>query len=154
MKITKKIGWQKCESALEDQLASPLFQEIMKSAAEKIISTEETPDQDTNDFAEYENAVDEEGTFILPVPISDELANEISMLSNYDCWIGHTNFDITPSVKKVLNKIGGIEVLKVLSRYRFFIGVGKMFEFKNVREHIENSINKKEDYESKDRDKD
>ena len=82
MKITKKIGWQKYESALEDQLASPLFQEIMKSAAEKIISTEETPDQDTNDFAEYENAIDEEGTFILPVPISDELANEISMLSN------------------------------------------------------------------------
>ena len=61
-----------------------------------------------------------------------------------DCWLGHTNFEITPSVKKTISETKGIEVLKVTSRYRFFIGVGKMFNFKTVRTDIEKRINKDE----------
>ena len=66
------------------------------------------------------------------------------MLTSFDCWVGHTNFDITPTVKKTISEIKGVEVLKVTSRYRFFIGVGKMFKFTNVRSDIEKIINKKE----------
>ena len=82
--------------------------------------------------------------FLIPVPVSDDLVNEITLMSTFDCWIGHTNFDITPSVKKILNEVNGVEVLKICSRYRFFIGVGKMFEFKTVRENIERIIKDKE----------
>jgi hypothetical protein len=58
----------------------------------------------------------------------------------FDCWMGHTNFDITPKIKEQLNKIQGVEVLKICSRYRFFIGVGKMFSFTDVRKNIEKDI--------------
>ena len=47
--------------------------------------------------------------------------------------LAHANFDITKEIKSRLNKTEGVELLKVLSRYRFFVGVGKMFDFKQVR---------------------
>jgi len=34
--------------------------------------------------------------------------------------------------------------LKICSRYRFFIGIGRMFDFKNVRKNIENILLKEE----------
>jgi uncharacterized secreted protein with C-terminal beta-propeller domain len=62
------------------------------------------------------------------------------MITNFDCWIGHTNFDITNDTKKILDATEGVEVLKIFSRYRFFIGVGKMFKFQNVRNNIEKEL--------------
>ena len=61
----------------------------------------------------------------------------IHFLANFDCWLGHTNFNISKDVKNNLNKVNGIEVLKICSRYRFFIGVGRMFDFPKVRTEIE-----------------
>ena len=77
-----------------------------------------------------------EGTF----PISEQLLEDMAMLTNFDCWMGHTNFDITKDIKEVLNEVQGIELMRVCSRYRFFIGVGKMFDFKTVRKDIEKAI--------------
>ena len=74
------------------------------------------------------------------LPISNQLMDDMAMLSNFDCWIGHTNFDITKDIKEKLNKVEGIELLKILSRYRFFVGIGKMFDFKQVRKSIEVNI--------------
>jgi hypothetical protein len=51
--------------------------------------------------------------------------------------LGHTNFNITKEIKDKLNRTEGIELLKICSRYRFFIGVGRMFDFGNVRKVIE-----------------
>jgi hypothetical protein len=52
--------------------------------------------------------------------------------------VGHANFDITPSVMSKLKRTEGVEALKIISRYRFFIGVGRMFDFAEVRNFIEN----------------
>lgn len=54
----------------------------------------------------------------------------------FDCWICHTNFDIS-DCEHVLNNIEGIEVLKVMTRYRIFIGIGKMFSLTDVRPKVE-----------------
>ena len=132
-----KIGWQKFESTLEDQLSSPILQILMEKVA---------------DYTEYEENFDEEEYVDQPqkrenvplLPISEKLLEDISLLSNFECWIGHTNFDITRDIKDTLDKTQGIEILKILSRYRFFIGVGKMFDFKNVRKNVENNIIPKE----------
>jgi hypothetical protein len=55
----------------------------------------------------------------------------------FDCWIFHTNFDITEKDVNLLRKVEGIEVLQVMSRYRAFVGIGKMFTFGKVREQIQ-----------------
>lgn len=58
----------------------------------------------------------------------------------WDCRIGHANFEITQSVRKSLNSIEGIEALKILGRYTFFIGIAKMFKFKDTRVDIEKQL--------------
>lgn len=58
----------------------------------------------------------------------------------FDCWTFHTNFDITEKELKLLKSINGIEVLKVMSRYRCFIGIGKMFNFREVRTDIQSLL--------------
>ena len=55
----------------------------------------------------------------------------------------YTNFNITEDVKEELNKTEGVEVLKIVSRYRFFVGIGKMFNFKEVRKDIEENLTDK-----------
>ena len=58
----------------------------------------------------------------------------------WDCRMGHTNFEITQSTKDILNRVDGVEALKVLGRYTFFIGIATMFKFKDVRVDIERQL--------------
>lgn len=58
----------------------------------------------------------------------------------WQCWLGYTNFGITKSVLDKLQRVEGVDALKVLSRYSFCLGVGKLFEFNEVRQNIENEI--------------
>ena len=141
MKKAKKIGWQKYEDVLEKQLTSPFFQQMLKNITD--MTVDEMSEEQEESYYDPNNTEPEE-TLLIPIPVTEDLSSQITMLTSFDCWVGHTNFDITPTVKKTISEIKGVEVLKVTSRYRFFIGVGKMFKFTNVRSDIENIINKKE----------
>ena len=69
-----------------------------------------------------------------------QVDDNMSPFKHFDCWIGHTNFDITPSIKNNIELTPGVEALIILTRYRFFIGIGKLFSFRDVRVKIEQSI--------------
>jgi hypothetical protein len=135
-KFTKKIGWQKYEDFIEKQLSSPLLTTIFQNLAMQTMQS----------YVEDEELDDEEDDAITSpsinplVPLTSQLIDDVAMLSSFDCWIGHTNFDITPKIKDKLNQIPGVELLKICSRYRFFIGVGQMFDFTEVRNTIEEQI--------------
>lgn len=58
----------------------------------------------------------------------------------WQCWIGNTNFGITKSMEEKLGSIQGVSIVRVLDPYSFCIGVGKLFEFNEVRRKIENEI--------------
>jgi len=58
----------------------------------------------------------------------------------WQCWMGYTNFDLTHQVSDRMKTINGVEALRVLSRYTFCVGVGRMFNFTSVRKEIENAI--------------
>ncbi len=134
MKV-KKIGWQKYESLLEEQMNSPLLTEIMNNLRN-------TYSLDSSGGEEEEPTYKEEGSEEedLIMPITPQMIKDINLLTTFDCWIGHTNFDITTDVCRKLDKVNGVEALKVYSRYRFFVGVGKMFDFKLVRNEIEKQL--------------
>jgi len=135
-KKKRNIGWQKYEDQLENQMSSPLMNTILTGFTKQLPKIENEYEQEV----EYEDEEDDSDSASLMLPMSQQLLEDISMLSNFECWVGHTNFDITPKVRNALDTIEGIELLKVCSRYRFFIGVGKMFDFKEVRKKIENNI--------------
>tara|TARA_A100001201_G_scaffold142963_1_gene142737 strand:- start:822 stop:1472 length:651 start_codon:yes stop_codon:yes gene_type:complete len=58
----------------------------------------------------------------------------------WNCWLGYTSFDITHTVQDILEEIDGVEAIKVMGRYTFFIGVGKLFNPTDVRLNIENVL--------------
>ena len=128
-----KIGWQKYEDLLEQQLSSPLLRMLIETSIQN-----ENPEEEEKPV-KYEPEETEEQAFPI-LNITDDIANHIAISSNFDCWVGHTNFNITPSVKTKLDKVEGVEMLKVCSRYRFFIGIGKMFDFKTVRANLEQEL--------------
>jgi hypothetical protein len=146
--INKKIGWQKYEEVLKSQISSSLLKEIIEEAKNLYSDKEDDIDSDLleieEDEAEYEdNYTDTNMSLSVPViSIPPTLMAEAAFANNFDCWIGHTNFNITEDIKNKLNTIDGVEVLKIMSRYRFFVGIGRMFDFKEVREQIENTIRK------------
>jgi hypothetical protein len=135
--MTKKIGWQKYEALLEEQMSSTLIMDLLKAQAD---DDEEMVYRDPED-------IDDDDPSGIMIPMSSKLVEDAMMITNFDCWLGHTNFDITPDIKKALDKTEGVELLKVMSRYRFFIGVGKMFEFAKVRKSIETELTKEIKYE-------
>ena len=138
MKKQKKIGWQKYEDVIEDQVTNPFIEHIVSKLASPIEEHKDLPEeiQEMLDLSEEDDIMGD----LAPgnIPISNELVQELSLAINYDCWVGHANFDITPSVMSKLKRTEGVEALKIISRYRFFIGVGKMFDFAEVRNFIEN----------------
>lgn len=58
----------------------------------------------------------------------------------WDCWLGYTNFGLTHKISDKIKIIEGVEAIKIMSRYTFCIGIGKLFEFNQVRRDIENAI--------------
>ena len=139
MKKHKKIGWQKYEDIIEDQVTNPFIDHIIsKMATPREDLREDLPEeiQEMLDFSEEDDIM--EGVTQGSIPISSELVQELSLAVNYDCWVGHANFNITPEIKAKLKVTPGVEALRILTRYRFFIGVGKMFDFAEVRNFIEN----------------
>jgi hypothetical protein len=143
MKHKKKIGWQKYEDYIEKQLSSPLLTTIIQNVVMQQLGNNIEELEDEEDIDDYDSVDDKKSNILQNssmIPITSQLMEDVTMLSSFDCWIGHTNFDLTHSIKEVLNKVPGVEVLKICSRYRFFIGIGQMFDFKSVRNDVEKAI--------------
>lgn len=141
----EKIGWQKYEDYIEKQLSCPMLQNIIhnmiSSEIDEIISDESTEeDEDDESYEDDEKKSMSSLALSKLMPITPQIIDDVAMLANFDCWVGHTNFDITPRIKEKLNKVPGIEILKIFSRYRFFVGIGQMFDFQNVRYDIEKEL--------------
>ena len=126
--MDKKIGWQKYEDVIQTEMYSPIASMILEELNPELDEMQE--------FEDEEDMSQAQESFLVPKNFYETIA----LMSRFDCWIGHANFNITTSIKDKLNEVDGIEVLNVISRYRFFIGIGKMFKFSEVRKDIENCI--------------
>ena len=137
-----KIGWQKYEDLLEQQINSPLIDMVAQAILKPMSANVEAEYLNEYEAEQEETYQQHESTEMESVfaGMPEDLSNEIQMISNFDCWLGHTNFNITKAVKERLENVRGVEVLKICSRYRFFIGVGRMFDFSEVRKEIEESF--------------
>ena len=140
-KFKPKIGWQKYEDVIEKQISSPMLSNILGNLLHSKMSESELDDEeDETDLDELDSDSMLNKQMPLVFPMSQKLIEDIHIISNFDCWVGHTNFDITPKIKEKLNTIPGVELLKICSRYRFFVGIGNMFDFSEVRKNIEKEL--------------
>ena len=58
----------------------------------------------------------------------------------YKLWVGHCNFNITDLVKEKIESINGVEILHIWTRYRFWLGIGNLFEDSEVQKNIEKTL--------------
>lgn len=142
-KFKPKIGWQKYEDVIEKQITSPLLSNILTNIFQNRAigsDVDELESEELDDDILEQESADLSKHMPLVFPMSQKLLEDIGVISNFDCWVGHTNFDITPKIREKLNLIPGVELLKIFSRYRFFIGIGNMFDFGEVRKSIEKEL--------------
>ena len=148
--LKRKIGWQKYEDVIEGQMNSPVIDMISKSIANSSDLESFLNSPDTPSIYQDEEEDQEELSHKVIVSVPDEVTNEIHLMANFDCWMGHVNFNLTDKIKKQLSQQDGVEILKVCSRYRFFVGVGRMFNFRDVRQGIEKTLLGKDTNERQD----
>jgi len=104
----------------------------------------DTDDVDENDIADTKTLFDDDKPNMSPYkgPIFwgpmgiIPLGNHNLPGKLYNFWVGHTNFDLTKEHLKQLDKVPGIEVVRLMTRYRFWFAIGKQFTPKDVRNAI------------------
>lgn len=58
----------------------------------------------------------------------------------FNFWVGHTDFNLSPGIVAIIESISGVETLDVFTRYRFRIGVGKLFDAGIVMSSISDAL--------------
>lgn len=147
--ITRKIAWEKFipnyESNNISNIPLPRVNKTEEETNEWNEEDEEDLDEDDQKPAGIMNLLNIEDLLIgrkVTTPFGEyEMDDDFSPYNMFDCWIGHTNFKITEEDFNILdNQIDGIGCLKVLSPYRFFIGIEKMFTFPAIRIQIQKDL--------------
>lgn len=78
---------------------------------------------------------------VISTPMGIVPYNEHTACSKiFNFWVGHTNFNITAKIAKVIEESEGVEILDIFTRYRFRIGIGKLFEDKIVMKKINDNV--------------
>jgi hypothetical protein len=133
MSIKKTIAWVKWHNPykLLDSKKKDGDGYEDDSVVDVLEDDEDHDDDDTN-----ENSSLVFFTPLGPVPLNEH--NDPEKIFNF--WVGHTNFNINKDIKKIINKTDGVEVLNVFTRYRFRIGVGRVFAVKDVTRDINRRI--------------
>ena len=126
----KKIAWEKWDDDLVEEELVDDFYEI----------SDEKEDDDVNLAIEALEFMSRIPKLVTTPAGMAQLHDKMSVLNQFECWMGHTNFDITKGVQRTLEKTEGVELLVVTSRYRFFMGIGKLFDFRSVRKTIEDDL--------------
>jgi|TARA_R110000765_G_scaffold277144_2_gene375107 hypothetical protein len=124
----KKVAWERWdEDVIEQEIVENFYEE----------NYQEEDSQITEDALSFLEKI----PHLVSTPMGMyQLHDKMNVMNQFECWMGYTNFDITHSVKDKIEKIEGVELLSVTSRYKFFLGVGKLFNFSEVRLAIENAL--------------
>lgn len=124
--MVKKIQWLKWEDP------------FLPKKNEENFSVQEQKDS----FEEHDDSIDRH-IRVIAGPYGLLPLNENSITAKlYKMWVGHCNFDITESIKQKIEEVHGVEILHIWTRYRFWLGVGNLFDDSEVHKKIENILNK------------
>jgi hypothetical protein len=98
-------------------------------------------DDDEGDDEDSFSGIDVKLPKLLMTPIGPfKVDDTLNPFRHFEFWIGYANFNLSPKIVKVLEQTPGVEILNVITRYSFVIGVGKMFNFRDVRTTIEKDL--------------
>jgi len=140
MNISKKVSWEKWRDPFTDD-------DNHFIAPESFDVDNDNEDEDEV-VKEINELLDESAIEIMQTPMKVVITQmglvplmEHSFPSKiFKFWTGHTNFDITPSIASKIENIPGVETLSIFTRYRFRIGIGKMFKDRDVMYKVQEAV--------------
>jgi|TARA_R100001082_G_scaffold109809_1_gene87892 hypothetical protein len=133
MSVNKKIAWQSWNAVVEEMYEKNTEIEIL----EELLLAQEMQES----HGEMPIKFIDPAPRVIYTPYGMFPADSFLKPSDrWNCWLGYTNFDITHVVQDILEETEGVEAIKTLGRYTFFIGVGKLFNPTDVRLNIENIL--------------
>ena len=130
-----KIIWEKW--------VDPFFSENITDNEDHNDTEEDFPSYD--EYSEKQEAEDIDESVLLLYSDMGVIPYNEKMPSGkiFNFWIGHTNFDITHSIKEKIEQVDGIEILDVFTRYRFRIAIAKSFRDREVMNNISKALSNK-----------
>lgn len=60
------------------------------------------------------------------------ISEAMTLTKRFNFWIGHTNYQLTRLNVQLIENVHGVETLDVWTKYRFRVGIGKLFKDRNV----------------------
>ena len=135
MSKPKQIAWESWNARVEDIMSPKDITLPEIDASEANYSEIEIP----VDFFPPEMFLQQQRVLYTPLGVYPE-ESSLKPSDRWDCWMGYSNFDITNDIANKIEMIEGVEALRVMGRYSFFIGVGKLFDIKEVRTDIEKEL--------------
>ena len=134
MSTHKKIAWESWNAVVEEIEAFPSSIEPYEEEAAQSFDQMDKPSELGEIFIKQRKFV------YTPLGIYPA-ESTFKPSDRWDCWIGYTNFGITKNIANILDtQVDGVEALKILGKYSFFIGVGKLFDITDVRQNIESAL--------------
>lgn len=107
---------------------------------ENRFQVDEDDEVDTFDSEEMdlkESIINSIGTLVKSPFGVFQVDDSMNPYRQFKFWMAHTNFDITNEVAAIIEKTPGVEVFHILTRYRFLIAIGPVFESMLVKHHIQ-----------------
>lgn len=125
MKPVNRINkfFNKEPKTLSNKFDDVEFEKFDPSIVQNIV--EQNPEEQENEFDQPENKLSR-------VIVSQDS----QMLDTLSLWIGHTRTNITPKLAANIAKVEGVETLDVITRYRFRVGIGKLFNDRKIKSSI------------------
>ena len=105
--------------------------------------SEENTEEESEDMSDYADnmnmfpIMDVKPNFVTTPFGQYPVNSKLKPSDRWDCWIGHTNFTITDEIALTIERIDGVSALRIIDRYSFCIGIGKLFDIQRVRSNIE-----------------
>tara|TARA_R110002110_G_scaffold360325_2_gene570087 strand:- start:567 stop:1016 length:450 start_codon:yes stop_codon:yes gene_type:complete len=142
MQEEKKIVWEKWRDPYSFDESYSNTEDFLLKSTEDVREFEELEE-------ELEGIAEEEGysmteeqmlKFVVTESGAIPINSNFSIDKIFNFWTGHTNFSITPDIALQIERVGGVEVLDIVTRYRFRVGVGKLFKGNEVMSSVQRAI--------------
>lgn len=127
--------YQDIHETLDDMLKQPSF--------ENDLEPQDTEDIDEDQLDNTETFMHKQQIKAIVTPMGLIPYDEHNAASrSFNFWTGHTNFNLSAPVAKIIEHADGVETLDIFTRYRFRISVGKLFKPSDVMSEISFNITK------------
>jgi hypothetical protein len=103
-----------------------------------------TPEDEVDEFddeMDLGKILSKSRNYAMITPAGPILLNPSNNMNNFfDYWILHSNFMIDKPAYDKVNYVEGVETLDYFSAYRLRVGIGKLFDGKDIRKKVSNCL--------------